>query len=181
MAPRQGKRGKNTPRAPNRGMKMDMLLYLLKPGRLAMGEELLRGAVEAEQLHDGPMPWLVQSDILVAKGREFVGLVLYAGEPNADVAREFAAACDPRIALYLPNQIAAGIPRYHALAGRQTSVLELRWSRTETDEERLAQLNENWYYKTGDDPENVYPRAWGFPGIEDILESEGLVFPADHY
>ncbi len=40
-----------------------MLLFLLRPGRLLLGENILDRAVESEGLWDGPMPWLVQSDL----------------------------------------------------------------------------------------------------------------------
>ena len=160
---------------------MDMLLFLSRPGRLVVGENILHEAIASAGLWDGPMPWLVLSDILVAGGREFVGLVLYAGTAEADAAGRLAAACDPKIVRYLPNDLAADVPRYEALRGSATSVLELRWSETDPDEERVAQLSEGWYYRPGDDPEIVAPWAWGYDGIDHILASERLVLPAHHY
>ena len=161
---------------------MDMLLFLPKPGRLLYGEDILAGAVPAHGLCSGPMPWLGLSDLLITRTKLFVGIALHVGganAANAPLAEEFAAACDPKIARYVPSAIAKGIPRYEE-NGWNNSVLELCWSDIQADEETLVQLAGNWYYKTGDDPERAHPRAWGLDAIEDIMKPD-LVFPEDHY
>ncbi len=161
---------------------MDIVLYLLKPGRMIVGEQLMDDDGSVGDLHDGPMPWLALSDILLANRREFVGIALHAHESFAARARSFANACDPKIARYFPNHIAMAIPRYRErLSGTKFSVLELRWSEIEPDEERIEQLNDYWYYRMTDDPDTAFPRAWGIPGIERIMASGDLVFPRRHY
>jgi hypothetical protein len=126
------------------------------------------------------MPWWVQSDVLFTTKREFVGVVLYAGEADADMARRFASACDPRIARYLSQPEAVKLPRYRSVLGNN-SVLELRWSPTEPDHEEVTQLNDHWYYKKARPSADEFPCAWGYSGIERILASKRLTLPDVHY
>jgi len=160
---------------------MDMLLLLKAPGHLLTGDNLRGDVLKAMGLYDGEMPWWVQSDVLFTNKHEFVGLVLYAGEPDAAVAQEFASACDPRIARFLPHSEAAKLPRYQPILGKDVSVLELRWSETEPDQEQVTQLGDYWYYPSSHPAQDEYPCAWGYPQIDKILASKRLTLPELHY
>jgi hypothetical protein len=159
---------------------MDVLLLLKAPGRLLTGDNLRGDVLKAKGLYYGDMPWWVMSDVLFTNKREFVGVVLYAEAADAAVAQKFASACDPKIARYLPNSEAAKLPRYQPVLGN-SSVLELRWSETEPDQEQVTQLGDYWYYQSSHPVQGEYPCAWGYPQIDKILASKRLTLPEPHY
>lgn len=160
---------------------MDLLLSLKEPGRLLVGNDFQRKTLSSRGLYSGQMPWWVQSDVLFTQDREFVGIVLYAGESDAATAHRFAAASDPKIVRYLSAGEAVKLPRYRGLLDSNVSVLELRWSLTEPADQVIMQLNDDWYYPTACPASDDFPCAWGYSGIEDILASEGLKLPDSHF
>jgi hypothetical protein len=160
---------------------MDMVLLFTEPGHLILGDGLRDDALETMGLYSGQMPWWVQSDMLVTKKRELVGIVLYAGESDAHKAQQLATVSDPKVVRYLPTDEAVKLPRYKGLLGSNVSALELRWSSIEPDLQEVAQLNDDWYYKTAHPTKNECVCAWGYPGIERILASNRLTLPESHY
>jgi hypothetical protein len=160
---------------------MDMVLLLTRPGRLLTGGNLRDDVLDARGFHYGRTPWWALSDVLFTNNREFVGVVLYAGEADAAVAQRFALACDPRIARYLPNPAAVQLPRYQSVVSKKVSVLELRWSAVEPDQQEVTRLDDYWYYKSQHPAEDELPCAWCCPEIDGILASIRLVLPRLHY
>jgi hypothetical protein len=160
---------------------MDIILVLTEPGRLLVSDDLRRDAINTVGFYSDQMPWWVLSDMLVTNRREFVGVVLYAGQSDAAMAQRIAAASDPKIARYVPTGDAVKLPRYKGLVGSNVSVLELRWSPIEPDFQEVAQLNDDWYYRTAHPVKDECPCAWGYAGIERILTSNRLILPDLHY
>jgi hypothetical protein len=112
--------------------------------------------------------------------REFVGIVLYASENDAAIARAFAASSDPKIVRYLSAIEAANVPRYKSEVSN-FCVLELRWTSSEPNETEVAQLTDNWYYGTSHATSHDYPTAYGYRGIDRILDAYNMTLPGSHY
>ncbi len=167
----------------NEGCKifMDIVLLLRKPGRLLVGDDLSGDAINTAGFYSDQMPWWVLSDMLVTRKREFVGIALYAGQSDASMAQRIAAVSDPKIVRHFPTKDAVKLARYKGLLGSNVSVLELRWSPIEPDLQEVAQLNDDWYYKTVHPAKDECPCGWGYAGIERVLASNHLTLPDFHY
>lgn len=157
---------------------MDIFFRMRPPVRFLVGEGILNDPEITNGLHDGPIPWFALSDLLIADQREFVGIVLYAGEEDAATAKDFAASVDPRTARYYSPAEAARIPRYKTDM-HNFSVLEFLWSPIEPKETEVAQLLDEWYYYTVQSDSEKFPAAYGYSNIDAILQSYNIKLPCN--